>query len=413
MASLGKKGDLYVARFRYQGQEYKRSLKTTRPEDARGAMMGVERAIHGLTTGMIQMPAGADVGDFIVSGGTLKEMNRPRRKVDPLSELVQVYLAAQSHKAASSVYTEGIHLGNLLKHLESRAAIPADKVVHRDLDQFLQARLKERTSSTVHKERDTIRTFFSWLVANGYLDASPAAALSAIKGEVELAPFRTISEIDGIVARGGLSDGEILKLWDCLYLTPAEIADLLLTIRQRSDMDYGFLLHAIPAYTGMRRGEILRLRWSDVESSQGYIIARSLKQSRRAVETRRRIDLHSELGVILGDWRKQRPKGQFVVCEPDRLDPLGPDKANRVFWQPMRGTPWCLNSKRNLFKVGFHSYRHSFASNLAAAGVDQRVIDEFMGHTTEAMRRRYRHLFPNVKRSAIATFSLTTSNQRK
>lgn len=75
----------------------------------------------------------------------------------------------------------------------------------------------------------------------------------------------------------------------------------------------------------------------------------------------------------------------------------------------MRSTPWCLNLKRELFKVGFHTYRHSFASNLAAAGVDQRLIDEFMGHTTEAMRKRYRHLFPTNKRSAIESFSLSVN----
>lgn len=70
----------------------------------------------------------------------------------------------------------------------------------------------------------------------------------------------------------------------------------------------------------------------------------------------------------------------------------------------MRHTEWRLNSQRHWFKVGFHTYRHSFASNLAAAGVDQRVIDELMGHTTEAMRKRYRHLFPKVRRSAIESF---------
>lgn len=72
----------------------------------------------------------------------------------------------------------------------------------------------------------------------------------------------------------------------------------------------------------------------------------------------------------------------------------------------MRGTDWCLKSKRNWFKVGFHTYRHSFASNLAARGVDQRIVDEFMGHQTEAMRKRYRHLFPKDRRTAIESFSL-------
>src|SRR5205823_11717545 len=104
--------------------------------------------------------------------------------------------------------------------------------------------------------------------------------------------------------------------------------------------------------------------------------------------------------------------GSSDVCSSDLPDGSGPvnnDRANRVFWQPMRGTPWCLNNGRDLFKIGFHTYRHSFASNLAAAGVDQRVIDEFMGHTTEAMRKRYRHLFPRAKQSAIESFSLAAA----
>jgi hypothetical protein len=77
MANLGKKGDLFVARFRYQGKEYKKSLRTTRQADACAAMHGIERALHGLTTGMIHVPLGVDPGDFIVSGGMLKEATKP------------------------------------------------------------------------------------------------------------------------------------------------------------------------------------------------------------------------------------------------------------------------------------------------------------------------------------------------
>src|SRR5439155_9105442 len=88
---------------------------------------------------------------------------------------------------------------------------------------------------------------------------------------------------------------------------------------------------------------------------------------------------------------------------------LTPKKANSWFWQPLRGTPWCLNSRKNLFKVGYHTYRHSFASNLAARGVDQRIIDEWLGHMTAGMRRRYRHLFPTDRRSAIECFSLAVN----
>jgi site-specific recombinase XerD len=50
---------------------------------------------------------------------------------------------------------------------------------------------------------------------------------------------------------------------------------------------------------------------------------------------------------------------------------------------------------------GWHVLRHSCCSALAAKGVDQRIIDEIMGHQTEEMRRRYRHLLPSLKQDAV------------
>jgi integrase len=46
-------------------------------------------------------------------------------------------------------------------------------------------------------------------------------------------------------------------------------------------------------------------------------------------------------------------------------------------------------------------FRHSFISALASKGVDQRIIDDLVGHCTEQQRRRYRHLYPNVKEEAV------------
>ncbi len=81
MANLGTKDDLLVARFLFVGKEYKKSLKTTRRADAEAAMHSIERAIHGLATGMLQLPGGVNPGDFILSGGTLKQAARRRQRV--------------------------------------------------------------------------------------------------------------------------------------------------------------------------------------------------------------------------------------------------------------------------------------------------------------------------------------------
>ncbi len=248
--------------------------------------------------------------------------------------------------------------------------------------------------------------FFDWAVAVNHLAVSPAADLPRVKSAGDQLPFRTFQEIESVVARGGLKPREILRLWDCLYLSPAEISELLSLVRERSVYDVTPIFHAVPAYTGMRRGEVMRLRWSDIEFDQDALVARSLKQSRQDVETARRIDLHPELKMILLEWRERRTKGQLVVCDAGSLEMLTSRETSGRFYYPFRGTKWCLSSRKDWFKLGFHTYRHSFASNLAAAGVDQRVIDEFMGHQTEAMRKRYRHLFPKTRRSAIESFSL-------
>jgi len=401
MANLGRKGDVYVARFRYQGKEFKKSLKTTSLADARAAMLGVEQAVHRLVTGLTQVPPGVDPGDFILSGGTLKQAAPRRANTPSVAALIDDYLANQSQVAPSYLYTQSVHLRNFRRKLGHRADSPCDRLAHRDLDQYIQARLKERKADTVGKERFTLVKLFEWAVAHGFLDASPAAGLAAIKGDADKQPFRTVAEIEAILARGGLGDAEASALWDCLYLTPGEIGAVLGLVRERAGKDFAHLLHAIPAYTGMRRGEVLRLRWSDVEFDQDSIVARSKKQSRQRSETARRIDLHPELKALLLAWRDERPRGQHVVGAADSDGPLGVQAATRYFCQPLRGTTWCLSSQKRWFKVGFHTYRHSFASNLAARGVDQRIIDEWMGHQTEAMRKRYRHLYPSDRRSAI------------
>ncbi len=409
MANLGKKNGVYLARFRYSGKEYKKSLKTSDRKTAEAAIHRVEDALHRLAINTLAVPEGVDPGDFIVSGGTAAAAPRiPQpRAVPTLDAAIQEYLNNLGHLAESNRYTIAVHLRNLKKKLPGKVNEPINRIEYRDLEDFIQARLKERSKTTVSKERETAVQFFGWAVARAYLTESPTEELTTIKTEGNRSSkFRTVEEVEGIIARGGLTKSQEWALWDWLYLTPAEIAEILATVRERSRRDVSFILHALPSYTGMRRSELLRLQWIDVAFDQGTLTARSRKQSRQEAETQRQTDLHPELKAILLNWQKQRPKGQYVVCDDDSMKPLTPREANSRFWQPLRGTKWCLCSHKNRFKLGFHVYRHSFASNLAASGVDQRVIDEWMGHQTESMRRRYRHLFPKDRRSAIESFSL-------
>ena len=411
MAHLAKKNSVYMVRFRYNGQEFKKSLKTKTAGHAAAALRRVEDALHWLAINKLTVPNGVDAGDFIVSGGTLQEPRQQRQGMPTLQEAIQEYKDHLGHLAETNRYTIGVHLNHLKKHLVAKIGGPIDEVSNGDLDGFLEARLVSRAKATVQKERQTVLDFFDFAVARSYLHESPATNLRSIKGNQRGTKFRTIAEIEATIERGGLDRKQELNLWDCLFLSPGEISGLLQLVRQRSKSPVSFILHALAAYSGMRRGEILRLLWADVDFQNDLITARSKKQSTQDEEVQRQVDMHPELKAILLAWREQRPRGQYVVCDDGSTDPLTPNRANKRFWQPLRRTTWCLLSRRNLFKIGYHTYRHSFASNLAAAGVDQRYIDTFMGHQTEAMRRRYRHMYPKDRRSAIESFSLELPQQ--
>jgi len=53
----------------------------------------------------------------------------------------------------------------------------------------------------------------------------------------------------------------------------------------------------------------------------------------------------------------------------------------------------------------YHVLRHSFVSNLAMKSVDERIIRKLAGHESEAMTRRYQHLFPEKEIDAIRVLS--------
>jgi integrase len=413
MANLAQKNGTWLVRFRFLGKEFKRSLKSSNERDATAAQHAVEWTIHRLETGQLQLPADVEAGDFIISGGLLQQPLRIAAAVDfpSTKSLIERYLATRRQTAAPSYYeSQTIHLRHFTKFLGPRAEQRCSLVNQRLLEEFLLKRLTVRNPATVKREKTTLTHFYRWVATRSDVSAfpSPVVGLPVFKSSIDRPPFRTIHEIEEIIQRGGLTDDERCHLWECLYLSPAEIAELLALVRRRSRDPLSFPLHAIPAYTGMRRGEVLRLRWADIDLQHDYVTAWSRKQSRQKTFTKRQIDLHPELKAILVDWQCQRPGGQLVISRPHDKLIVPPALANRLFWYPMGRTSWVLNRKRNWFKIGFHSYRHSFASNLAAAGIDQRIIDEFMGHQTEEMRRRYRHLFPQAKRSAIVCFSLAT-----
>ncbi len=148
--------------------------------------------------------------------------------------------------------------------------------------------------------------------------------------------------------------------------------------------------------TGMRRGEILKLKWENVDLKHGFIL---LEEKMVKTSRRREIPINDTLREVL---QKQIR----------RLD------VPYVFFDPETGKPY-QDVKRSFAtacrRVGirdfhFHDLRHTFASQLVMNGVDITAVSKLLGHTTLTMTLRYAHLAPNHLKNAVAVLSRLQSS---
>ena len=253
------------------------------------------------------------------------------------------------------------------------------------------------TAATIRKEIVTLGAVWRWAASISLLNGPfPNCGLRYPKSDEKL-PFQTWAEIERQIEHGELSSSETRQLWDCLYLRKSEIDQLLLFVKENARHPFIYPMFTMAALTGARRSEILRSRRSDFDFENNTVMIRERKRVKGKRSTRR-VPMTPLLREIMINWfENSHPGGPASFSQKKPLKsptPITIDSAQSHFRVTVKGSRW--------EKIkGWHCLRHSFISNLACAGIDQRIIDEFVGHTTEEMRRRYRHLFPDVKQAAL------------
>ena len=217
-------------------------------------------------------------------------------------------------------------------------------------------------------------------------------------------PFQTWTAITRKIEAHQLSSEQHVELWGSLFLTTAEIDELLEDVRQASHHGCIYPMFVFAAYTGARRSEILRSRVEDIDFAGQLLTIREKKRVRGGLTTRS-VPISPFLTGVLQDWLVTHSGQGFTFSlgleirrsKKNRvtLEPLTPHEAHDHFKRTLAGTKWSRIR-------GWHVFRNSFCSNCAAAGVDQRVINAWAGHQTDEMVKRYRHLIPNQQQEAIA-----------
>jgi integrase len=135
--------------------------------------------------------------------------------------------------------------------------------------------------------------------------------------------------------------------------------------------------------TGLRRGELLALRWESIDFSRRILTVEGGTAKSRQT---RHVPLNGEAMGVLTRWREQANEGPRVF------------EVSTSF-----KTAWAKLLKRaKITKFRWHDLRHHFASRLVQAGVPLNTVRDLLGHSSVAMSLRYAHLAPDQRREAVA-----------
>jgi integrase len=135
--------------------------------------------------------------------------------------------------------------------------------------------------------------------------------------------------------------------------------------------------------TGLRLGELLKLRWNNVHFDRRWLTVEGREAKSRQT---RHVPLNAEAGNVLTQWREQSGS-QGRVFDVSR--------SFKTAW-------WRLLELAAIYDFRWHDLRHHYASRLVQAGVPLNTVRDLLGHSSVAMSLRYAHLAPDQRCEAVA-----------
>jgi integrase len=146
--------------------------------------------------------------------------------------------------------------------------------------------------------------------------------------------------------------------------------------------------------TGLRVGEVMGLRWCDVDLKRGRIVVRQAISRGRVGTPKsgksREVELSNQTVELLRSIRHLR--GEHVFCRED-----GRALTNQTIKSALRSA--CRRA--GLPMVHWHTLRHTFASHLVMLGAPMSAVQRLLGHSKINTTNRYAHLAPESKRDAV------------
>ncbi|MFW9851824.1 MAG: tyrosine-type recombinase/integrase [Candidatus Thorarchaeota archaeon] len=328
-----KRGKKWYADFYYEGRRIRKAVGSKK--DAENAMLAIK----------------ADIlrGDYRF---------RRERKIK-FEDFADEYLEKYSKVNKKSWKSDQTSLNQLIPFFKG---MKLNKITPRHIEEYKKKRIEKVKPSSINRELACLKTLFSVAKKWKLVDENPAK-------EVKLFQEQKIE-------MRILDKDEMKRLLDnsCEHLRTIII---------------------IALNTGMRRSEIFKLRWNDIDFINDYIF---IKETKSALQ--RKIPMNS---IVSRTIKRMKRESDFLFYNPKTKDRIKDVKTSFK--------AACRRSGINDFR--FHDLRHTAATNMVIGGIDLVTVAEILGHSDIKMTMRYAHPTPENKRKAVNVLASMFEQQNK
>jgi len=249
---------------------------------------------------------------------------------------------------------------------------------------------KPLSPTTIKRRIKALQGVFSKAADWGVIDANPLAGLKQIKTD-NTGRVRFLSPDEERRLRKAMDNRQARQRQERQRNNEWRQARQLDSYPELSGSFTDFLqpLVILAMNTGLRRGELFNLLWTDINLHGRNLTVQG--SGAKSGQTRH-IPLNDEAFNLLAAWRNQCSGTDLVFPSPrtgKRLDNIATSWEN-------------LCKAAALADFNFHDLRHHFASRLVMAGADLVTVKELLGHASIDMTMKYSHLAPQHKAAVVA-----------
>lgn len=306
--------------------------------------------------------------------------------IDPskttFGEYMKEWLENKQNMTEHTRYTNVSYFNNHI--MPTLGHIPLQKVNVAHIEKFIKSlRDKGLSDGTVKKIYALSRT---------------AMKAAATKEMITKDPFTLLDD----------SDKPYVKHQNINYWTKEEVKKFLSSFEHRYKIAF-----TLAIYTGMRQGEILGLKWDEVDFDNNQIRVRNTLTFKKKLKDGAKSSSGNRSISVSDFVMKELRKHKALMAQEGLINAKTKSKDKLVI-HSTNGNPVDSSTLRVLFKricdenkirkIRFHDLRHTCASLLLQAGVHPKVVQEMLGHSSiKITLDTYSHLLPNMQNDAAKT----------